>query len=181
MNKMEIANYILPFLSGGLAGSFLTIIYKKYTGRIQKMYCYLIESEIISKIPVERDAEKHNNIHYKEFHLKNTTNTDIKFFRIIFEFDADAKIIKQDTFCKSGKNKVKGRKLKSNEASFGIKNFNRNDTIKFYFDVANVTKNEFNITETESLGFKIVTKDKRKLKEPIKSVIVEKEKLKSSR
>ncbi len=177
---MEFANYIIPFLSGGLAGSVLTIVYNKYVNRIQKMNCYLVENEIISKIPVERDAEIHKNIHYKEFHLKNTTNTDIKFFRIIFEFDADAKIIKQDTFCKSGKNRVKGRNLKSNEASFGIKNFNRKDVIKFYFDVANVTKNEFNITETESLGFKITTKDKRKYRKPIESIIVEKEILNAS-
>ncbi len=180
MNKMEIANYIIPFLSGGLAGSVLTIVYNKYVKKIQKMNCHLMDNEIISKIPVVRDSETHNNIHYKEFHLMNTTNIDIKFFRIIFEFDADAKIIKQDTFCKSGKNKVKGRNQKSNEASFGIKNFNRQDKIKFYFDIANITKNEFNVTETECLGFKIVTKDKRKLKAPIKSYIVQKEKLNAS-
>ena len=136
------------------------------------MHCCYVDDDTITKIPIlSESGEQHNNIYTKEFRLKNTTGKDISSFRIIFEFDADAKIIKQDTFCKAGKNEIKPKNKKVNESSFIIKNFNRNDEFNFYFDIANVTNDHYNVTEADCLGFKIVVKDERnrQLKANLKS------------
>lgn len=154
---------IYPYLLGGIGGATLTIFYNRWTGRIKEMHCCYVDDDVITKIPILTESgEQHNNIFTKEFSLKNTTGKDITSFRIIFEFDADAKIIKQDTFCKTGKNDIKPRNKKPNECSYIIKNFNRNDEFRFYFDIANVTNDLYNVTEADCLGFKIVVKDKRK-------------------
>lgn len=172
---METVGKILPYLFGGIGGAIFTIIYNKVKNRMQIMRCLLVDVDTISKIPIITETETHSNIYYKEFHVMNTTNHDIKYFKIIFEFDADSKIIRQDTFCKSGKNKLKGKNPKLNEASFGIMNFNRTDEIKFYFDIANITKDYFNVTESDCLGFKIKAKVKMKIKKPVNTKIVSKE------
>jgi hypothetical protein len=127
------------------------------------MKCWYVDDDVITRIPViSESGEQHNNIYTKEFKLKNTTGKDISSFRIIFEFDADAKIIKQKSFCKTGKDDIKPKNKKPNECSYIIKNFNRGDEFRFYFDIANVTNDHYNITEADCLGFKIVVKDKRK-------------------
>lgn len=172
---MEILGKVFPYFLGGIGGAALTIIYNRIKNRIQTMPCYLVDVDTISKIPVITDTVTHSNIHYKEFVLKNKTNQDIKYFKVIFEFDADSNIIRQETFCKSGKNKLKGRNPKPNEALFGIKNLNRNDEIKFFFDIANITQDFFNVTESDCLGFKIKGKVKMKVRKPVNTKIVSKE------
>ena len=174
-NNMETIGNILPYLFGGFGGAAITILYNRLKNRIQIMHCLLVDVDTISKIPVKTDSETHSNIHFKEFHLKNTTNQDIKYFKIIFEFDGDSKILRQDTFCKSGKNKLKGKNLKPNEALFGIMNLNRGDDIKFYFDIANISNDYFNVTEAECLGFKIKAIVRMKTKKPVNTKIVSKE------
>jgi len=167
---------IITLISGGLGGALLTNLWNKYNNKKQIMYCHLLYEEIISKIPVaEKGAQK--NIHTKEFRLTNTTNKDIESFIIIFEFDADAKILKQDTFCKLGKNKIKPKNAKQNEVQFRIRKFNRKDEIKFFFDIADITKNHYNVTEGDCLGFAIKVKVKKKKGENIGSKIVTKDKL----
>jgi len=177
MNSMETIEKILPYLFGGFGGATITIIYNKIRNRMQVMRCLLVDVDTISKIPVTTETETHSNIHYKEFHLTNSTNQDIKYFKIIFEFDGDSKILRQDTFCKSGKNKLKGKNPKPNEALFGVMNLNRGDEIKFFFDIANVSNDYFNVTEAECLGFKIKAKVRMKVKKPVNTKIVSKEKL----
>ena len=99
---------IFPYLLGGIGGATLTIFYSKWSNRIQKMICCYVDDDVITKIPVMSESgEQHNNIYTKEFRLKNTTSIDITSFRIIFEFDADAKIIKQSSYCKTGKENIK--------------------------------------------------------------------------
>ena len=174
--KFISTNY--PYLLGGIGGAFLTIMYNRWTGRIKEMHCCYVDDDTITKIPVlSETGEQHNNIYTKEFTLKNTTGKDIPSFRIIFEFDADAKIIKQDSFCKTGKNDIKPKNKKLSECSYLIKNFNRNDEFRFYFDIANVTNDHYNITEADCLGFKIVVKDKRKATIKSKSKVVTKDKI----
>lgn len=174
---MDTVTKLLPYLFGGIGGAAITIIYNKIKNRIQVMRCLLVDVDTISKIPVITDTVTHSNIHYKEFHLKNTTNQDIKYFKIIFEFDGDSRIIKQESFCKSGKNKIKVKNPKENEALFGIANLNRGDEIKFYFDIANISNDFFNVTESECLGFKIKTRIRMKSKKPVHTRIVSKEQL----
>jgi hypothetical protein len=166
------------YLLGGIGGSSLTIIYNKWSNRIQKMKCCYVDDDVITSIPIIFESgEEHNNIYTKEFLLKNTTDKDIASFRIIFEFDADAKIIKQNSFCKTGKNDIKPKNKKPNECSYIVKNFNRDDEFRFYFDIANVTNDHFNVTEADCLGFKIVVKDKRKPTIKNKSKVVTKDRI----
>jgi hypothetical protein len=165
-----------PYLLGGLGGATLTISYNKWTNRIQEMNCCYVDDDVITKIPVlSESGEQHNNIYTKEFRLRNTTGKDISSFRIIFEFDADAKIIKQSSFCKTGKDDIKPKNKKPNECSYIIKNFNRDDEFRFYFDIANVTNDHYNVTEADCLGFKIVVKDQRKPTIKNKSKVVTKD------
>ncbi len=172
--KFISTNY--PYLLGGIGGAFLTILYNRWGNRIKKMDCCYVDDDTITKIPILTDTgEQHNNIYTKEFHLKNTTGKDIASFKIIFEFDADAKIIKQDTFCKTGKNAIKAKNKKPSESSYIIKNFNRNEEFRFYFDIANVSNDHYNVTEADCLGFKIVVKDKRKPTIKNKSKVVTKD------
>jgi hypothetical protein len=167
-----------PYLLGGIGGATLTIFYNKWTNRIQEMNCCYVDDDVITKIPVlSESGEQHNNIYTKEFRLKNTTGKDIASFRIIFEFDADAKIIKQSSFCKTGKDDIKPKNKKPNECSYIIKNFNRNDEFRFYFDIANVTNDHYNVTEADCLGFKIVVKDQRKPTIKNKSKVVTKDRI----
>lgn len=167
-----------PYLLGGIGGATLTISYNRWTNRIKEMHCCYVDDDTIAKIPIlTATGEQHNNIYTKEFKLKNTTGKDIPSFKIIFEFDAEAKIIKQSTFCKTGKNEINPKNKKLNETSFVIKNFNRNDEFRFYFDIANVTNDVYNVTEADCLGFKIVVKDERKPTIKNKSRVVTKDKI----
>lgn len=180
MNKIFqfiVTNY--PYLLGGIGGASLTIIYNRWINRIKVMHCYYIDEDTITKIPVvTENGEQHKNIYTKEFKLKNTTGKDIDSFKIVFEFDADAKIIKQDTFHKAGKNELKGKNKKPNECVYTIKKLNRDDEISFYFDIANVTNDFYNVTEIDCVGFKISVKDKRKAQIKGKAQVVTKDKIK---
>ena len=73
------------------------------------MECHYVGHEVISKIPVTigESGENHQNIYSKKFVLKNTTNSDHKIFKIIFEFDINSKIIRCTDTTKSGIDKLK--------------------------------------------------------------------------
>lgn len=174
----KITQFIFPFLTGGVLGSMITIFYNAYKNRIQKMYCHYIDEDVMSKIPRTNDEGiTHENIYIKEFLLKNTTNKDQSDFQIIFEFDTSAKILKHTNISKVGVDYFKSRLVKDNEYSSRIKDFNRNETIKFIFEIANISDNKINITEAKCLGFKIIHKDKRKSKKTSKLTFVSKEQL----
>lgn len=176
---IQILGKIYPYLLGGIGGAGLTFVTNKISNRMQKMHCLHVNDDVISRIPVlSVNGEQHQNVYYKEFKLVNTTNKDIAKFKVIFEFDAESKIIKHSTFLKTGKDTLKPKSLKnSNEITYEIKNFNRKDYVKFYFDIANISKGYCNVTEADCLGFLIVTKDKRKAKKVQNSKIVTKEEM----
>ncbi len=171
---------ILAIILGGLGGTVGTIIYTKYNNRIQIMHCYCIDEDIMSKLPITNDdGTKHQNIYTKEFLLKNTTNSDQKDFRIIFEFEAGAIILKHTNKSKVGTDFYTSRLAKENEYIVRVKDFNRNDEIKFIFEIANISSNHINITEANCTGFKIIHKDKRQSKAISKLTFVSKEHLNS--
>lgn len=179
---VDIIYSILPYLSGGVGGAILTIIVNRSKNRMQTMRCYYIDDDIISKLPITNEqGETVQNIYTKEFLLKNTTNFDIKEFRVLIEFDVEVKILKHTDISKDGVERLKKRLLKDNEYSVTIKNFNRGDEIKFIFEIANVTNDHINITESNCIGFKVKIKDRRKKKSPAKLTHVDKEKLNASR
>jgi len=166
---------VLTFFSGGAFGSLITIIYNRIRGRIQTMECHYIDDDVISRLPIQVDGgDSHQNIFSKQFLLKNTTNTDIKDFIVIFEFDCESRIIRHTDVTKAGVDRLKKRLLKPNEYSVTIKNFNRKDEIKFIFEIANITKDLCNVTEDNCIGFKVKLKDKRKAMIKSKLTLVDK-------
>ncbi len=179
---IELIKTVLPYITGGIGGAFLNIIYTKHKGKIQIMECHYVGHEVISKIPVTitESGENHQNIYSKKFILKNTTNCDHKTFKIIFEFDINSKVIRYTDITKSGIDKLKKRIIKPNEYSITVQNFNRNDEVKFIFEIADIDKDEINVTEDECLGFKMTLKEKRIAKIESKLTIVNKEKINAS-
>jgi hypothetical protein len=166
---------ILSFLSGGALGSVITIVYNKIKGRIQIMECHYIDDDVISRLPIQIEGgESHQNIFSKQFILKNTTNIDHKEFRVIFEFDVTAKILRHTDISKTGVDRLKKKLLKPNEYSVTIRNFNRNDDVRFIFEIANITNDQCNIIEDNCTGFKIKIRDKRKATIKSKLTVVDK-------
>lgn len=161
----DIYKYILTFVGGGLAGSILTNILNWYKGRMQVMECRYTDDEVLSKLPIKQDdGILHDNIYCKYFELRNTTNIDIIEFKMIFQFDRTATITEYIDKTKSGTGKHKMKRTQPNECTITIRNFNRKDKIEFIFKIANITDDQYYITEDECKGFKIKTKDCRKKK-----------------
>jgi hypothetical protein len=176
----EIFLKIVPYLLGGFGGASLTLIVNNYGKRMRKMVCFYILHETIAKVPVlGQGGATHQNLYEKHFLLKNTTGIDIASFKIIFEFDAGSTIVKNDTLDKTGTNQIKSKKNseKKNEIAFIIKNFNRNDEIKFLFEIADIINDHYNVTEAECTGFKIIIKEKLQKNKIKPSKVVTKESL----
>ncbi len=169
---------LVTFFSGGALGSVLTIIYHWIRGRIQVMECHYIDDDVISRLPMTtNEGEIHQNIFSKQFLLKNTTNTDHKEFKVIFQFDVSAKILRHTDTTKTGVDRLKKKLLKPNEYSVSIRNFNRGDEVKFIFEIANITEDLVNVTEDNCIGFKVKVKDVRKARIKSKLTLVEKTRL----
>lgn len=156
---------ILTLLGGGLGGSLLTLGYNYSRNKLQVMHCHYIEDDVLSKIPQKNeDNTIHQNVYYKRFKIINTTNKDIPEFKVLFQFDATSKILNCYSKSKEGYNRqrIRGNKNNKNEAEAFIKNFNRGDSIEYFFQVADVKDNYYYVTECNCIGFKIKCKDKRK-------------------
>lgn len=155
---------ILKILGGGIGGSALTMLYNKFQNRLQKMDCHYLDDDVLSKIPIQNeDNTIHQNVHLKKFKIINTTNSDIKEFQILFQFDTTSHILDCYSQSKEGYNRQRIRKSSNNnEAEALVRNFNRNDSIVYVFRVANVSENNYYVTECKCVGFKIKCKDKRK-------------------
>ena len=164
MDTSTIFTVICTILGSGI-GAFLTHIFTKYSNKIQKIECSFTDEDILSKIP-QKDENNTlvNNVYCKTFKVKNTTNIDIKSMEIIFQFDPTSTIMELYSTAKDGynKQKIKKSKIHSNEAHAYIELFNRDDEIEYVFKIANVTDNNYYISESKCLGIKIICKDKRK-------------------
>ena len=162
----------LSLLGGGFVGAIFTQSVNFFRNRKQKMKCFYIDDEILSKIPVKTDNnEIHENVYVKKFKLVNTTNLDVKSFKVIFQFDKAAKVIECYSVSKEGidKQKIKANNKIQNETEAAIKLFNRGDKIEYIIKIANVSDNSYYISECDCLGFKIKCKDKRKYNNRSKS------------
>lgn len=162
--EIETLKYIGTLIGGGLGGSILTNIINKYSHRLQTMKCYYLEDDIQSKIPLAvEDGTMFNNVYFKRFLIKNTTNKDIEQFKIIFQFDNSGSIIDCSTSSKEGVNfhKIKRLSRNKNAAEASINNFNRGEEIEFVFRLGDISKNEYYIKEKDCIGFKIKCVDKR--------------------
>lgn len=155
---------ILTFVGGGLCGSLATAGINSYKGKMQIMDCFYLEDDVLSKIPqVNEENILQQNLHFKRFKVRNTTNRDIERFKIIFQFDTSSNIVECYSSSKEGYNeqKVTRNKKNPNQAEAIVVNFNRGDEIVFHFQVANIQDNNYYVTESDCLGFKIRCYDKR--------------------
>ena len=157
---------MLDFLIGigyAVAGVFVTVVYQKFSGRLQKMKCIYLDDDVLSKIPQQNaDGDVTQNLHKKHFQLINTTNIDIELFKVVFQFDENSQIKESYSKSKEGINHQlieKNRRL-PNQADATIRHFNRGDKIDYFITVANVTANACYVRESDALGFKIVSEDK---------------------
>lgn len=164
----DITSEVLKYISGGAGGAIITALVTKKRNVIQKMDCLYEGDEILSKIPVKNaDNTVDNNLYIKRFTVVNTTNLDIDYCQIRFQFDVDSEIKDCYSQSKEGFNyqKVQKHNQNHNEAIAKIKKFNRKDRITIFFRVANISDNMYYVTESSSKGFKIRCKDKSVKKE----------------
>ena len=169
----EYVKYIVTFLSGGVVGTIINNVITNHKGKIQLVECEYLEDDVISKLPIEYEKDSHQNLHSKKFKVTNTTNKDIEQIKILFSFEDQSKIVKHICTTKAGVNFPVGKIFKNpNEISYILKKLNRKETAEFYFEIANIVANEFNITELDILGVKISYIDKRtnKKKDLVKMV-----------
>lgn len=160
----DLIGYIISIVCGGLGGSLLTNLISKYKNRLQKMECHYIEDDILSKIPqINEENEVQQNLHCKRFRVKNTTNKDFPGFKLYFQFDQESNVVECYSRSKEGydKQKIKPDRTDKNMAIASIQNFNREDEIEYTIKVANVNKNEYYVTESDCIGFKVICKDVR--------------------
>ena len=156
---------ILEIICSGVGGIIITLAYSHIRSRIQIMKCHYLEDDILSKVPQKGEDETiQENLHCKRFRLINTTNQDIKEFKVYFQFDQTSTITDCYTQSKEGYNrqKIRPNKFNKNEAEALIKDFNRKDWIEFTLKIANISDNKYYITETKCTGFKIKCIDKRR-------------------
>ena len=163
--QSEIWRNIFSGIGGTIIGAILTAVCTNFQNRIQKIKCYYLEDDVLSKIPIKDDNDViRNNIHCKKFKITNTTNRDYNSLKIIFQFDPSAEILECWSISKEGWNaqKIKTNLIDNNQADANIKSFNRGDSVEYTFKVANISDNKYYITENKSLGVKIKCKDRRK-------------------
>ena len=160
-----LINGIISIISVAI-GVFLKIGYDRNTKKIQKMTCSQVTEEVQSILQVLIKNNKYNNVYYKEYKLKNTTNIDIKEFKTIFLFDDTATIIECSSLSKEGFNEqmIYIDSNNKNKAIAIVQNFNRKESITYKFTIGNVTHNSCTIVETGATGFKIEMKKKKKNK-----------------
>lgn len=174
--NLNSSSMVSTILFSGLGGAILSLttshVISYLKNKIQIMECHYIDDDILSKVPLKGVNEMiQENLYCKTFKLINTTNKDIESFKVLFQFDKTSTITNCYSIAKEGYNihPIKKTKRNPNHAEAIIRNFNRKDWIEFYITIANINDNEYYITESESIGFKIICKDKRKDKVKTKS------------
>lgn len=167
--QSEAALSVIKYGFGGvgctLLGAWINSWNTNRKDRLQKMDCFYIEDDVLAKIPgVYDNNTMRENIHCKRFKVINTTNKDIGEFKIIFQFDATAEILDCYSQSKEGYDcqKIRPNSQNKNEAEAIVRHFNRGDAIEYVFRIANISANDYYVTESKCMGFKIVCKDKRK-------------------
>lgn len=170
--QSETVLSILKIGFGGFGGVIFTRWYNNRQNQIQKMMCHYLEDDVLAKIPgIYDNNTMRENIHCKRFKVINTTNKDISEFKIIFQFDATSTILECYSQSKEGYNrqKIRPNNQNKNEAEALVKDFNRGDAVEYIFRIANISANDYYVTESKCMGFKIVCKDKRKYTNKSKS------------
>jgi hypothetical protein len=135
--------YIITLVAGGLAGAIFTRFFVLRDRRLKKLTLKAIKEEVRSMIPITLNNKQYSNLIFKEFNLFNETDKDYDSLDLVFEFDKESEIVLEENHSKLGINKCEKTVTKPSECVYHIKNFNRNQTIIFKFEVAGITKNFF--------------------------------------
>lgn len=155
-------NQLFVALFSGIVGYICKSLVDCLKNRVQRIKCFYKEDEVLSKIPqVNADSSVTDNLYCKTYEIKNTTNKDIASIDVHFQFDQSSKIVDSYVENKTNHRALHSRKNYENAAIVKISNFNRGDTVKCVFNVANITDNNYNI-QVDACGYKIVCKDRRK-------------------
>lgn len=155
-------NSVLTFITGGLGGSILTIIYHKLQNRMQKMSCWYTHSDELPPIPLhDKEESESEHLYYKTFVVKNTTNRDYSQIKLNFEFDTQMDIqgCSNNSISISNKAPID---ISGNIATVAINDFNRNDDIMYTFILKAERDGEpHKVTVSGVTGVKVKYEDKR--------------------
>jgi predicted small secreted protein len=168
-NPVEI-NYLLvvisstiSFVTGGAMGAVLNRYFllkdrrrqKEIEKLPEKLTLKTIKETVISHKPVNFEKIDCTNLNYKEFVLRNNTIKDIESCEVIFEFDKESKIAKDETISKTGIDRIKKREQKQSEFVYELKHFNRTNEITFKFHIANFSMNFFSAVIDKCTGVEL--------------------------
>jgi len=160
---LVIVTTVISFITGGAMGALINRYFllkdrkkqKEVEKTPEKLTLKTIKESVISHKPMNFEGVECSNITYKEFILYNNTIKDIDSCEIIFEFDKESKIIKDETICKTGINKVTKRAQKTSEFVYELKHFNRTNEISFKFHVADFSMNFFSAVIDKCTGVEL--------------------------
>lgn len=170
MNNSTEPNYLLviissaiSFITGGAMGAFINRYFllkdRKKREEVEKLPEKLtlktIKETVLSHKPQKFENIDCPNLNYKEFVLYNNTVKDIDFCEIIFEFDKESQIVKDETISKTGINKIKKREQKTSEFVYELHHFNRTNEISFKFHIANFSMNFFSAVVDKCTGVEL--------------------------
>ncbi len=131
-----IIGFVVSFCSGGFAGAYYT---RRQT---------LKDREAERKLPkltlktIQEKATLGSTSIYKEFELINNTTIDVDSCEIVFEFDENAVIVKDETKSKQGTNKLEKNPEKQNLHKYTIVQLNREERVIFIFHIDKFSENK---------------------------------------
>lgn len=137
--------YLILILSGGAFGAIITLLIKKYQGRIQPVSrsIRLIRvfgsmsgtSSLNAKLVVEKDDEefKYDNLYIASVSLTNTGNKDYRAFEIGITLPENVRIVHADNFAPDRHHSITQKTVVElgktvNEIDYELGPFNRKDT-----------------------------------------------------
>ena len=160
---LVIISSAISFVSGGAMGAFISRFFmlkdRKKQMEVEKLPEKLtlktIKEIVLSHKPQKFENIDCTNLNYKEFILYNNTVKDIESCEIIFEFDKESQIVKNETISKTGVNKITKREQKPSELVFELNHFNRTNEIIFKFHIDNFSMNFFSAVIDKCTGVEL--------------------------
>ncbi len=160
---LVIISSAISFVTGGAMGALINRYFflsdrkkQKEIDKIpEKLTLKTIKETVLSHKPVEFEKENCTNLTYKEFVLLNKTMKDIDSCEIIFEFDKESKIVKDETLSKTGINSISKRAQKPSEFVYELRHFNRTNEISFKFHISGFSMNFFSAVIDKCTGVEL--------------------------
>jgi len=160
---LVIISSAISFVTGGAMGTLINRYFllkdrkkqKEVEKLPEKLTLKTIKETVLSHKPLKFENIDCSNLTYKEFILYNNTVKDIDSCEIIFEFDKESQIVKDETISKTGINKITKREQKPSEFVYELKHFNRTNEISIKFHIANFSMNFFSAVIDKCTGIEL--------------------------